>query len=370
MSSWPSVHVEHWLKALSQKGHEVHFIPYSQDSEVDGFPEGVFGHRFSWNSTLRGSRPIIRALELRYRLKEIAPDIFHVHSIFAAQNGRHFFWILAMCSFHPLVLTAWGSDLLRIPEASRMGRFLVKLVLRAADLVTADSQSLLDAAHRMGVSRRRLNEIQFGVDTKLFNSGIETDEIRRLLDLGSGPVVFSPRAFKPIYNQMRIVEAVPIVLQRYPDCRFIFKCRPDHHSARYEEDVRKRIEELGVKHAVRIVPPIPYEQLPALYAISDVIVSVPESDGTPRSLLEAMACGSFPVVSDVPALHEWIDHGANGMIVQSTEGQEIGKAILKALSSEGILRIAKVKNRKIVECRASQEFWVAQLETLYSRILR
>jgi len=317
-----------------------------------------------------GARGVMRSIELRYRLRKIAPDVFHVHSIFAVKDWSQAPWILAMCTFHPLVLTAWGSDLLQVLNISRAAQILVRFAMRSADLITADAQPLLDVARFVGVARERLHEIQFGVDTELFDPEIETHWIREQLNLGSGPVVYSPRAFMPIYNQLSIVEAVPIVLQIYPHCRFIFKRRPDYHSSEYEAQVRQRIEELGIAHAVRIVPPLLYEQLPALYALSDVIVSVPKSDGTPRSVLEAMACGAFPVVSDVTALHEWVNNGDNGIFVRSVQAQEIAEAILRALSSREILNTAKMENRKIVESRGSSEFWVTKLEALYRMVIQ
>jgi glycosyltransferase involved in cell wall biosynthesis len=81
-----------------------------------------------------------------------------------------------------------------------------------------------------------------------------------------------------------------------------------------------------------------------------------------------MACGAFPVVSDVPALHEWIIHEDNGFFVSSVEAPKIAEAILQALSSRQFLDKAKLKNRRIVESRASKDVWVNQLEALYGML--
>jgi glycosyltransferase involved in cell wall biosynthesis len=174
----------------------------------------------------------------------------------------------------------------------------------------------------------------------------------------------------PIYNQLTIVDAAPAILQTYPDCRFIFKSRSDYHSTKYEDQVRQRIKALGIETAVRIIAEIPYQKLPELYAVSDVIVSVPDVDGTPRSVLEAMACGAYPVVSDVEALHEWIEDRDNGLFVRSVEAGQIARAVLHALSSKENLEAAKLKNREIVETRASSDAWVAKMESLYQMAAR
>ena len=371
MSSWPSVHTEYWLKALSERGHEVHFLfPLKQQTDFKDLPARVTLHQFAWQPKLKGTGSLAMALELRQKLRTIAPDIFHVHSVFAVSDWRLLLWVLVMCRYHPLVLTAWGGDLLNTPQNSRAGRLFVKHAVRAADLITADSQSLLAAAHRLGASKEKLHEVQFGVDTELMTPRVETRRLRAELDLGAGPIVYSPRAFMPVYNQLRIAEAIPVVLRVFPDCRFIFKRRSDHHSPETEADVRRKIEQLGVAHAVRIVPDLPYEQLPVYYALADVIVSVPDFDGTPRSVLEAMACGAFPVVSDVAALREWISEGSNGLFVPSIQPQEIGETIVRALSDKARLRDARQKNREIVESRASSKYWVTQMEALYSKLIK
>lgn len=370
MSSWPSVHTEYWLQVLSKRGHDVHFLPPDHShARSAAFPDRVTVHRFSWGPHWRGINKLVQACELRYRLRQIKPDVFHVHSVFAVSGWLEFPWVFVMCTFHPLVLTPWGSDFFQASKTSQVARLFVRFAVRSADLITADAQSLLDVASEMGAPKERLHEIHFGVDTALFNPEVETAPIRAKLPLGSGPVVYSPRAFTPVYNQLNLVEAVPRILQVYPECQFLFKCRADHHSQAYEAQVRQRIETLGITHAVHIIPPLPYEQLPALYALSDVVVSIPEFDGSSRSVLEAMACGAFPVVSDVPALHEWIRDGDNGLFVRSLKAEQIAEAVLLALSSRDMLERAKNTNRHLVESRASTEYCATQLEALYAQVI-
>lgn len=370
MSSWPSVHTQYWLQALSQRDHEVHFIlPPALSPSFEGFPEKVTLHKFSWQSPVKGTGALALTLELRQKLRRIKPDIFHVHSVFAVSNWKLFSWVAAMCTFHPLVLTAWGGDLLMTPYASRAGKLFVRFAVRSADLITADSLSLLEAAHKLGAPKERLHEVQFGVDTESFRPDVETGSLCSELNLGSGPVVYSPRAFMPVYNQLRIVEAVPAVLRVFPDCKFIFKRRSDHHSIANEAEVRRKIDELNIAGAVRIVPDISQEKLPALYALSDVVISVPDFDGTPRSVLEAMACGAFPVVSEVSALREWITAPENGLFVPSIEPEVIAAALIEALSSPETLKAAQARNRQIVETRASSAHWIAKMESLYRMLL-
>lgn len=63
---------------------------------------------------------------------------------------------------------------------------------------------------------------------------------------------------------------------------------------------------------------LPYEQMPAFYRSLDVITCASDAEGDPRPLIEAMACGCFPVTVDVGIVPELVVNGENGLIVERT----------------------------------------------------
>jgi glycosyltransferase involved in cell wall biosynthesis len=68
-----------------------------------------------------------------------------------------------------------------------------------------------------------------------------------------------------------------------------------------KEDLRNRVDELGVSSSVQVLGRIPHEKMPDLLGDADIYVSTSTTDGTSVSLLEAMASGAFPVVTDISA---------------------------------------------------------------------
>jgi glycosyltransferase involved in cell wall biosynthesis len=58
---------------------------------------------------------------------------------------------------------------------------------------------------------------------------------------------------------------------------------------------------LGVGHAIRWIPTVPFEDLPGIYALSDIVVNYPRRDSFPSTLLEAAACARPIITSDLPA---------------------------------------------------------------------
>ncbi len=275
--------------------------------------------------------------------------------------------MLALYSYHPLVLTAWGGDLLVAPQRSWPARLLIKYAVRSADLVMAQSRAVLDVAANLGAPGTKLFEIQYGIDTDSFRPCQDTEVLRANLELGPGPVIYSPRAFMPTYNLLAIVEAIPMVLKQMPDCRFIFRKRADFHDHddEYEALVRRQISELGLGHTVRILPPVAQEELPPYYALADIVISLPSHDSLSRSVLESMACGAFPIVSDLPALREWLTDGENGFILSSVEPHQISDAILRSLSDRALTQRALQINREIIEQHFSHSFWLQRLDDLY-----
>ena len=97
--------------------------------------------------------------------------------------------------------------------------------------------------------------------------------------------------------------------------------------------VRNLIDLAGVTAAVEYVDELPDDRAIAeLYRRAAVAVSVPSSDGTPQSVLEAMACGAVPVLSDLPSLREWVDDGREAFLVPAGDSAAVASAISRLLT--------------------------------------
>ncbi len=69
---------------------------------------------------------------------------------------------------------------------------------------------------------------------------------------------------------------------------------------------------------------------------SDVFVSLSRSDGLSTSLVEALACGLFPVVSDIPSNRQVVEHGRNGLLVDGDNPDDIAAALVMAASNRDL----------------------------------
>jgi glycosyltransferase involved in cell wall biosynthesis len=105
------------------------------------------------------------------------------------------------------------------------------------------------------------------------------------------------------------------------------------------------------------------------YRRSAVFVSVPESDGTSVSLLEAMGAGCLPVLSNLPANREWVREGDNGLLV--ADPAALGEALRRAIAwceSGAWAREGAPANAKLVAERATLRANVQQFLALHVRV--
>ena len=94
------------------------------------------------------------------------------------------------------------------------------------------------------------------------------------------------------------------------------------------------------------------------------------SDGMSLSLLEAMACGAFPVVSDIPANREWITHGVNGYLVQLDSPTQLAERIDKAWNQHELRLAAAAHNRALVEEHGDYQKNMRTIESAFVRLVQ
>jgi glycosyltransferase involved in cell wall biosynthesis len=91
-------------------------------------------------------------------------------------------------------------------------------------------------------------------------------------------------------------------------------------------------------------------------------------DGTPNSLIEAMACGCFPIAGDLDSIREWITHGQNGLLVDAGSPQSIADAILLGLEREDLRREAAGLNENLISGRAEYGVVMKKVAEFYETI--
>jgi glycosyltransferase involved in cell wall biosynthesis len=202
------------------------------------------------------------------------------------------------------------------------------------------------------------------VDTRAFSPGADTTWRARLA-LGAGPVLLSIRQCHPHYNIDIIIRAVARVREEIPDVRLLVKLVSQDANDPYLAEMRALANELALGDAVVYVPQVSYAEIPDLYRAAEVVLSVPSSDGLPVSVLEAMACGAPVIASDLSALRELADDGADLSLVPVRDVEALSQAILAILTDPA--RRARIIEENLATVRRTADFGIemARMEQLY-----
>lgn len=378
-----SIHTRRWLGYFARRGHEVHLLSLypparpcpeakvhvlqrrrpaggrgggSGGGEAGGLLAGLARQAYRGLPT----PAVLLATWLRYRWQglerlvgALAPHVLHAHYV----TAYGFYGTAA--HYRPYALSAWGSDILR-DAVSPLGRAVARYTLGRADLVTADSDHVLGKLRELGVAPERAVKVVIGVDDAFLLAS------RRSVNRGGEgePLVLSLRSLeRRQYNVDVILRAMALVRRALPRARL---------AVAGEGRLRPRLEalaaQLGLGDAVCFLGQVPHDQLPHLLAQAAVVVSVPTSDATPASLLEAMAVGCFPLVSDLPAMAEWVEDGQNGFRVRPGDDAALAERIVAALASPELRQQAAHRNLAIVRERALFDSNMAVAEEWYQRL--
>jgi glycosyltransferase involved in cell wall biosynthesis len=211
-----------------------------------------------------------------------------------------------------LVGSAWGSDILVTPAASPLYRWLTGRVLRACRLTTSDSLHMAQRMREMGA--REVMTFPFGLEALPPEPPPERPPKPPWL-------FFANRGLEPIYRPEAVLAFFARVAQAQPEARLIVANEgslaaslPDRARA-LGLTVGRLDEGAQVEFVGRLSAPVQAQ----MYARAQWFVSLPASDSVSVSLLEALAHGCIPVLSDLPANREWVRDGENGMIVAEVD---------------------------------------------------
>jgi glycosyltransferase involved in cell wall biosynthesis len=184
-----SPHTRRWALEMRARGWRVSLVT-ARPEPLDGVEQRILA------PVQRQTDWLLRTSAAQRAVRELAPDIVHAHYL------TSYGYLAARCDRHPLVMTAWGSDLLVTPHTRPWMRWLTGWILRRADLLTGDSASLVEAA-RQYQPRAPVHEIHWGVDRTRFTPAPWEHK--------DGLHIVSLRAWEPNYQIATLIDAFALL---------------------------------------------------------------------------------------------------------------------------------------------------------------
>lgn len=342
---------------LANRGHEVHFITYSNPIRLDpGTP------RIHYHEVEVSNYPLFQyppyCLALASRMSEVAEaydlDLLHVHYAIphsiAAMLAKQ---MLAAKRRLPFITTLHGTDITLVGQDPSYLP-ITKFSIEQSDGVTSISEDL----------KKHTKEV-FGIanEIRVITNFINCDLYRPLPDK-SGAAAYAPNGekllihvsnFRPVKRVLDCVRILAAVRKTEPAHLMMVGDGPDRGPAEHlarELGVAQHISFLGKQnHVERLIP------------LAHVLLMPSEMESFGLVALEAMACGVAPVGTRVGGVPEVITHGESGYM-EAVGDVEAQAARVVALLRDEDLHARITKNGRL---RAQQEFSTERVIPQYER---
>jgi glycosyltransferase involved in cell wall biosynthesis len=306
-----NIHVRRLAAALAERGLRVDLACF------EGGPiQGVRMHNLGSLPPARDRRYLFAIPALARLIRRTRPGL--VHATFVSSYGL--MTALATTLVRPtgvrppVVQSALGSDLLVAPGRSRIKKWLARLTLRRADLVTINSASLREVVERLA-PRARTHRFVWGPERHLLESPRQPECL-----------ALSTRRMEPDMRVDLVVAAwrqaraiAPAVLEGW---RLVVT---------HEGSQSVRVHEAaGDDPTIDFVGVLPYDELQRTLLRARIMISSPTSDATSAALMDAFAAGLVPVVNAIPGALEWVDEEVGEIVSRDPTADELAAAIVRA----------------------------------------
>ncbi len=260
-------------------------------------------------------------------------------------SGAAFGWAEA-CSWalrisrRPYVLTLHGGNL---PVFGKRWPKRMRRLLQGAQVVTTPSSYLMEQMR------------PYRSDIQLIPNPLNLDNYPYRLRRTVSPKLVWVRSFHQIYNAPLAARIVAELKTEFPDVQLTM-VGPDKGDGSLQETQRVA-NELDVADRIEFVGGVPKDQIPHYLNRGDIFLNTTNTDNTPVSVLEAMACGLCVVSTDVGGIPYLVTDNTNGLLVKPDDSVGMSDAVRRVLCESDLAGTLSA-NAKL---HASQFDWQAIL---------
>lgn len=297
-------------------------------------------------SSSNGFKKIFRAWEMFYRLSELKKNIKKEKPdmIIAERTTSYGFIASLFHKYAPVAIAQQGiTDIYPLHSwFSPVKKKMQHYAFRKASLVHAWGQIMTISILESNISVNKLLVMAKGIDLGkfLFYPSIKDVKIRAIVT----------RSLSTDYRHEIILSAFEKIKKlEIPFELIIIGDGP------LRNDLMQSAKNKNIDQEVIFEGKIPNHLLPKYLGESDLYLSMPSTEGVSASLLEAMASGCYPIVTDLPGNRAWINNHVNGRLIPVDDIEGLTDAIAVYYENRMGLKEVLVENRHMIESKVSYE---------------
>lgn len=284
-------------------------------------------------------------------IAEFKPDIVHAH--YATSYG-----LLGVKSkFHPLVISAWGSDVFEFPEKSILHRYVVKRNLRKADAVFSTSEVMKKQIQRLG--RKDVIVTPFGVDLSIYKpqpARMFGDDVK---------VLGTIKSLEEPYGIDVLIEAFAIVKKKFTGKLKLVICGDGSRKTALQQ----KASATGFGNDIVFTGAIPQSEVPRYLNSFDVFANLSRRESFGVSVIEAMACGIPVVLSDADGPREISKNGKFAAMVPVNDAPAAAEQFHRLLIDPQQAGLLGKAGRQRVEQEYDWNMNLKAIEKVYASLI-
>lgn len=274
--------------------------------------------------------------KIRKIIKQHKPDMV------IAERTTSYGFLAALTGIHPVAIAQqgktdlWPENSISLPLKKQIQHYAFK----KANLIHAWGPVMTISMKQAKVDEKKILVLPKGINLNLFqnNNLSGNSKIKAVVT----------RSLLPEYRHAVILNAFALLKQNKID--FELTIVGDGTLLSALKDLSK---ELQIEDNVIFTGKIPNTQLPKLLQESNFYISMPITEGVSASLFEAMACGCYPILSDIEGNQSWISHRENGQLIAIDNAKMLADELIWSFENIEYRNEAVSKNRKFVEENAN-----------------
>jgi len=282
----------------------------------------------------------------------IQPDLIHAGPIQPVSI------LPAMIGFHPLVSMSWGFDMLQDAERNLAWKQATKYVLSRSDWLFCDCHTVEEKAIQWGFTPQHVTVFPWGVDLHTFKPSPSPKKKPGEL------TILSTRSWEPRYGMDVALKGFALAVEQMPDLRLLLLS-----SGSQADWIHQFVQEHHLEKNVEFRGQIKNDELVAIYHEADVYLSASHIDGSSVALLEALACGTPALVSDIPSNLEWVRDGVDGWVFEDGNAHDLASTLIRIASQPESLPAMAVHARRTAQERADWNKNVSSMLDAYQVIV-
>ncbi len=246
-----------------------------------------------------------------------------------------------------------------------------KIYNKVQAIITLCETSRIQLLEHYIVDFERIHVIYPGIQTKYFNPSPDKEDEKIKLKKNA---ILTVSRFVPAKGLDRLVDAIALI-KNQTDFH-LYMAGGDHEGSQSEEEKTTEEQILGLIKKCRLqdrisfIPHVPHDTvLPAYYRNAELFILASRYEPFGLTVMEAMACGTTPIVSSVAGSREVIIDGLNGFIVDTHDRKTLAALIIKLLKNKKLRKKVAENAAFTIKEHYSWEKIAEKFITLYKRVI-